>query len=76
MLILIKNTRSVSKLIFVKFVYDYILRKHKEIENIVILGHIILLRYWKYKPRADPKGMSENDAKKFMTMVCGFDFLK
>ena len=58
-----------------KFVYDYTFRKHAEKENMVILYHVISSKYWKYKPRADPQGMSENDAKKFMTMVCGIDFL-
>ena len=69
MYFLIKNTRTVSKLIYVKFVYDYLLRKHKEKENMVILYHVISFKYWKFKPRARPKGMSEHDAKKFMTMV-------
>ena len=69
MLLLKKNTKSLTKLTMSKFAFDFLLRKGEENKNIAILYQIFRLEYLKDSPKSDVNDQSERDAKKLATKV-------
>ena len=69
MLLLKKNTKSLTKLTMAKFAFDFLLRKGEENKNSAILYLIFRLEYFEENPKSDIKDQSERDAKKLATKV-------